>query len=121
MRDCNQLEQRITNLDAWSRGNNMEFNGSKCKVLSVARKKAPVSFPYHLGSKELLRVDDEKDLCVILSSKLEWNLHIDQIASKTNRQLGILKRTCFSPTNINIRRTLYRSLVKSKLSYATQV
>ena len=95
--------------------------GSKCKVLSVTRKKAPISFPYHLGSKELLRVDDEKDLGIIFSSKLQWNLHINQMISKANRQLGVLKRTCYSLTDINIRRTLYISLVKSKLSYATQV
>ena len=66
--DCNQLQQALTNLDVWSRDNNIKFNGSKCKVMSVTRKKAPVSFPYHLGSKELLRFDDEKDLGVILSS-----------------------------------------------------
>ncbi len=103
VRDCNQLQQSITNVNAWSQDKNMKFNGSKCKVLSVTRKKAPVSFPYHLGSKELLRVDDEKDLSVIVSSKLQWNLHINQIVSKANRHLGILKRTCFSLTDINIR------------------
>ena len=116
--DCNQLQETLTNLVTWSQDNNTKFNGSKCKVLSVTRKKAPVSFPYHLGSKELLRVDDEKDLGVIFSSKLQWNLHINQMVSKANRQLGVLKRTCYSLTDINIRRTLYLSLVKSKLSYA---
>ena len=67
--DCNQLQQTLRNLDVWSWNNNINFNGSKCKEMSVTRKKAPVSFTYHLGSKaELLRVDDEKDLGVILSS-----------------------------------------------------
>ena len=61
-------ELTLTNLDVWSRDNNIKFNGSKCKVMSVTRKEAPVSFLYHLGSKELLRVDDEKDLGIILSS-----------------------------------------------------
>ena len=66
--DCNQLQQTLTNLDVWSQNNDIKFNGSKCKVMSVTRKKAPVSFLYHLGSKEMLRVDNEKDLGVILSS-----------------------------------------------------
>ena len=73
--DCYQLQQTLTNLDTWSQDNNINFNGSKCKVLLVTRKKAPVYFPYHLWSKELLRVDDEKDLGVFFSSKLQWNLH----------------------------------------------
>ena len=121
MNDCNQLQKTLANLDTWSQDNNIKFNGSKCKVLSVTCKKAPVSFPYHLGSKELLRVDDEKDLGVIFSSKLQWNLHINQMVSKVKRQLGVLQRTCYSLTDINIRCTLYLSLVKSNLSYATQV
>ena len=115
------MQKTLANLDTWSQDNNIKFNGSKCKVLSVTRKKAPVSFPYHLGSKELLRVDDEKDLGVIFSRKLQWNLHINQMVLKVKRQLGVLKRTCYSLTDINIRCTLYLSLVKSNLSYATQV
>ena len=43
------------------------------------------------------------------------------MVSKANKQLGVLKRTCYSPTDINIRRTLFLSLVKSKLSYASQI
>ncbi|CAB4005604.1 Hypothetical predicted protein [Paramuricea clavata] len=40
--------------------------------------------------------------------------------SKANKQLGVLKRTCLSSKNV-IRRSLYLTLVKSQLSYATQV
>ena len=35
--------------------------------------------------------------------------------------LGILKRTCTSITDMNTRRTLYLSLVKSQLLYASEV
>ena len=121
MSDCNQLQQTLINLDAWSQDNNIKVNESKCKVMSVTRKKAPITFPYQLGSKELLRVTNEKNLSVIFSSKLQLNVHINQMVSKASRQLGVLKRTCYSLTSIKIRRTLYLSLVKSKLSYASQV
>ena len=46
-------------------------------------------------------------LGVIFSSKLQWNLHINQIVSKANRQLGVLKKTYYSLTSIKIRRTCY--------------
>ena len=58
------------------------------------------------------RVTDEKDLGVIFSSKLQWNVHINQMVSKAKRQLGVLKRTCYSLTSIKIRHTFYLSLVK---------
>ena len=33
--DCNQLQQILTNLDAWSQDNNIKFNESKCKIMLV--------------------------------------------------------------------------------------
>ena len=77
--------------------------------------------PFDCKIKSCRELTTRKDLGVIFSSKLQWNLHINEMVSKANRQLGVLKRTCYSLTDINIRRTLYLSLVKSKLSYATQV
>ena len=41
------------------------------------------------------------------------------IVLKTNRMVGLLKRTCPLITDVEVRRTLYLSLVKSQLSYAT--
>ena len=47
--DCDQLQQALTNLDVWSSDNNITFNALKCKVLSVTRKKTPISYVYCLG------------------------------------------------------------------------
>ena len=44
-----------------------------------------------------------------------------RIVFKANRMLGLLKRTCPLMTDIKVRRTLYLSLVKSQLTYATEV
>ena len=41
--------------------------------------------------------------------------------AKANKMLGLLRRTCPLLTDHTICRTLYLSLVKSQLSYATQV
>ena len=45
---------------------------------------------------------------------------IHNIVAKTNKLLGLLKRTCPLITDVNVRRTLYLSLARSQLSYATQ-
>ena len=50
--DCACLQQASTNLDTWSRVSNT----SKCKVLTVTRKKNPVIFDYNLGSQKLLSI-----------------------------------------------------------------
>ena len=64
---------------------------------------------------------EEKDPRVIISSNLSWNSHVMHIVLKTNRILGLLKRTCPLITDVEVRRTLYLSLVKSQLSYAIEV
>ena len=43
------------------------------------------------------------------------------IVLKANRILGLLERTCPLVIDIKARRTLYLWLVKSQLSYATEV
>ena len=51
-------------------------------------------------------------------SRAERDIH--NIVTKTNKLLGLLKRTCPLITDVNVRQTLYLSLAKFQLSYATQ-
>ena len=99
----------------------MKFNASKCKVLTVTRKKTPVAHEYYLGNVYIQRVQEVKDLGVTISCNLSWDSHVTCIVLKANRMLGLLKRTCPLITDFKVRRTLYLSLVKSQLSYATEV
>ena len=47
--------------------------------------------------------------------------HIQAIIAKANKLLGLLKRTCLLLADVSVRRSLYMTLMKSQLSYATQV
>ena len=74
-----------------------------------------------MNSKKLSRVHEEKDLGVLINDNLSWNNHVYVIAAKGNKMLGMLKRTCPLLTDTTVRRTLYFAVVKSQLSYATEV
>ena len=63
----------------------------------------------------------EKDVGVNITNSLTWNTHIHAITAKANKLLGLLKRTCPLLNDVSARRSLYLALVKSQLSYATQV
>ena len=119
--DCEKLQDALTELSSWSYQNNMNFNASKCKVLSITRKVNPLHFQYHMDSTKLLRVNEEKDLGVIITENLSWESHLTCICAKANKLLGLLKRTCISIIDSSVRKTLYLTLVRSKLSYATEV
>ena len=63
----------------------------------------------------------EKDLGVTVNKTLSWEKHVNTVAAKANKLLGLLKRTCPLLTDVSVRRTLYLSLVKSQLCFGTQV
>ena len=97
--DCENLQQTLTDLDLWIRENNLDFNESKCKVLSITRRKSPLTYAYQMNSNEITRVHKEKDLGVLINDNLSWNNHVYAIVAKGNKMLGILERTCPLLTN----------------------
>ncbi|CAB4009616.1 Hypothetical predicted protein [Paramuricea clavata] len=119
--ECDLLQESLSHADDWSKQSNIDFIASKCKVLTISRRKSQTETKYHLGSTELVRVDSDVDLGITVTRKLSWNQHITQIVSKANKMLGLLRRTCPLLTDRVARRTLYLSLVKSQLGYATEV
>ena len=91
----------------------MNFNHSKCKILTVSRRKAPVFFNYMLSGNSLEHVTSFKDLDVLVSSDLSWKGHIDNVVSKCNRVNGMIKRAVGYHAPNNVAFNLYKSLTRS--------
>ena len=111
----------LTNMHTWTRHNNIRFNAFKCKALTITRKKSPLDFIYKLDNLELERVSTEKVVAVNITNSLTWNTRIHAITAKANKLLGLLKHTCPLLNDVSAKRSLYLALLKSQLSYATQV
>ena len=58
---CERLQQALTNLHSWSHDDNIRFNASKCKVLTITHKKEPLLQDYFSGREKLLSMREEKD------------------------------------------------------------
>ena len=119
--DSMGLQQDLNNLKVWSSKNSMQFNPSKCKILTVTKKRNPITFPYKLTSNDLVRCDEERDLRMTITYNLKLDSRITKIRSTANKCLGLLKRTCYDLPDTRVRRALYLLLVKSHLSYGSQV
>ena len=87
----------------------------------MTRKKNPVRYDYHLGQVDLQRVNEEKDLGVIITSKLTRETQVLMVSVRANKLLGLLRRTCPILTDVKVRISFYLALLKSQLSYATEV
>ena len=121
--DATKLQQALTNLDSWSLHNNINFNASKCKVLSVTRKKNPVRYDYHLGQVDsplTTRERGDRSRCHD-NKQINVGTQVLMVSARANKLLGLFPRTCPMLTDVKVRRSLYLALVKSQMSYATEV
>ena len=69
----------------------------------------------------LQRVDEIRDLRVIITSSLSWNNHINNIISKAACISGLIKRTLEWHASSQTKYILYCSLVRPLLEYCTVV
>ena len=55
----------------------------------------------------------QRDLGEIITTKLCWTLHIDNLIAKASSRLGLLMRTCHFTTNKKQKGSFYLTLVRS--------
>lgn len=124
------LQNNIDALHNWSILNKMKFHPLKCKVLRVTLNQIETYqtiplpfciFNYSLNGVGLDYVDAEKDLGIMVTSKLSWNDHCMTMYSKASSRLGLVKRTCHFVTCQRQKRALYLSLVRSLFEHACVV
>ena len=71
----------------------MDFNGTKCKVLQISRKKTPTTSngSYTWDGHQLECVSSIIDLSVTITSDLSWSRHNEVTVAKPIRLLASLK------------------------------
>jgi hypothetical protein len=71
--------------------------------------------------KLIKTINKQKDLGVIVSRDLKWSVNVQAGSNKANKMLGFMKRSCFHASDPKVRKTMYLTLVRSQLSYCSQV
>ena len=121
------LQRDIDNLLKWSLDNKMKFHPSKCKALAVTLQRNVLDnlpfniYHYMLGSSFIDNELSQRDLGVIITTKLYWSLHIDNLIAKASSRLGLLMRTCHFTTNKKQKRSFYLALVRSIFEHCSIV
>ena len=96
---------------------------SKCKVFRFGQSNTK---PYIMVNididqmQELKLIDKEKDLGVIIDSKLKFSSHIVQQAKKANWLMGLIRRS-YNFLDIVLFKYLFISLVRPHLEYSVTV
>ena len=80
-----------------------------------------ISTSYNIRGNPINTTHNHKDLGVIISDDLNWNIHHDAILSKAYRTLGLVRRTFCSTIPISAKVKLYTSLIRSQVLYCSPV
>ena len=116
--DQASLQNDVDSAFNWSQKWQMKFNIDKCHSLPMGHSN--LHYPYQIDGTIIDSVEEEKDLGVIIDSKLSFHRHIMEIVKKANNTLGCIRRTIkFKDRNIML--PLYNAHVRSRLEYASVI
>ena len=116
------LQCNLNRLHSWSSEWHMDLNIIKCKTMRITRNKTPkLETDYFIDNNLLKCVTSIRGLGINVTSDLKWSTHISEITSKTNRTLGLVKRTSVDIKDFETRRLLYCTLVRPLLEYGSEL
>ena len=112
------IQEDLESLYRWSERWQLPFNTGKCKVLHLGHNNP--CYQYKMNGQKLQKVDDEKDLGVVIDSQLKFHKHTAAVVKKANMKLGLIKKS-FASLDETTLPILYTSLVRSHLEYGNVI
>ena len=95
---------------------------TKCVFMKFSLKKSrSVSFIYSICLNVLPAVTQVKDLGITFTTNFNFNVHITNITKKSFQMIGFLRRVLKPFKDPDVFRTMFQSLVRTRLEYCSQI
>ena len=116
--DIDILQEDVNKLLSWSHKWQLPLSIPKCKVIHYGKNNP--RHVYTMGDSQLTCDSEEKDVGVLFDETLKFKKHINNMISKANSRIGMIKRS-FSNVSVKIFKLLYKSLIRPILEYCSSI
>ena len=112
------LQKDLRQLEARTRKWQLRFNEEKCKVMYLGQYSHHYDYTITSGGKDttLGETTNDRDLGVQIDRDLKFDEHVEMVANKANKMLGLIRRS-FTFLDGPTMKKLYTSLVRPILEY----
>ena len=117
------LQEDLNNLQKWAEKMQMRFHPDKCKSMHLGKNNPKRTYTIQTADGNTHNIKDtteEKDLGVTIDDELTFSKHIQTQINKANAILGSLRHS-FKYIDEASFTTLYKSLIRPHLEYATVI
>ena len=119
--DSSLLQSDIDSLSAWCQKWNLSLNQDKCAVMRISLKPSDDPPSYSINNTNIKVNNSQRDLGILVSNNLSWNPHYSHICANAYRALNFIRRHIPISAPQDLKKQLYISLVRSKLTYCSQL
>jgi len=117
--DCSALQDDLNNMVAWFNTIGLQCNVNKCHSVSFLKHRSSISYTYEINGSNVTSVSSKNDLGIIFNTDLNFHSHIEMLCCKALKTLGFLIRISKGFNLYSSLITIYCSLVRSLLNYAS--
>jgi len=109
------VNTELGTISTWFSANLLSLNVKKTNYMLFSNKKPP-DILISIANERVTRVFQTKFLGVIVQANLKWNAHINSVANKISKIIGILNKVKYILARANLK-LLYRCLIEPYLNY----
>lgn len=117
------INTELKKVSTWFKVNKLSLNISKTNFILFRNKNKEYSksdLKLIIDDKQITQVDSSKFLGVFISQHLDWKSHINHVALKISKTIGVINKISYF-VSANIRRSLYNTLILPYIQYCNIV
>ena len=116
------MNNDLAEIQKWASKWNVLFGAAKCKSITISNLEDAAGNHPELNFMDtiLSEVDEVELLGITIRKKLSWNHILKNMATNAGKRLGLLRKVA-PYINPEQRATIYKSMVRSRMEYASTV